>query len=141
MSRAVSRRMEGDVQEDRAITRVERTGTERWKKPKQGKLKMNYDIATGEGNKVGLEFVVRDHEGNVRLAGKKIIEVEGNTTLLEGLALLCGFQMCRQYNIQADEAKSDNKNIIECLKGAKRSGAYVDVTMEDIQKIPQQMVV
>lgn len=102
---------------------------------------MNCDIATGEGNKVGLEFVVRDHEGNVRLAGKKIIEVEGNTTLLEGVALLCGFQMCRQYNIWADEAESDNKNIIECLKGAKRLGAYVDVTVEDIQEIPQQMVV
>lgn len=104
MKRAVSRMMEGDVQEERAATRSERTWTVRWKKPEQGKLKMNCDIATGGGDKVGLGFVVRDHEGNVRLAGKKIIDAEGSTTLLEGLALLYGFQMCAD-NIISEQMK------------------------------------
>lgn len=106
-----------------------------WIKPELGKLKCNCDAAVHQDGIIGMGFVVRDHEGNIRLAGKNEMRAEGSTTLLEGLAMRYALQMISQYHISVEYVESDNLSLVESVLGHQKPEVYVDIITQDIRNL------
>lgn len=107
---------------------------EKWERPSPGHTKMNCDMAAHEDGTVGLGVIIRNHEGDVILAAKKETQAEGDTTILEGLAIRFGVQLAAQHGIKIHQVESDNLPIIQRLQGTEKPRPYEDIIIQDILK-------
>lgn len=128
----------GEIQEleGREIACNQHTSkVQKWVKPAHGQNKLNCDVAVGKEGRIGLAFVLQDHQGEVILAGKTEIQAGGSTATLEGMAMRYALQVTQQYKMKADQIECDNKTFIEFLDGKMRPEVYCDVIVNDVCKL------
>lgn len=63
-----------EIQDNKHTQTQEKEHIFGWQKPSFGKIKLNSDAAVWPNGRVGLGFIIRNHEGTVILAGKKDIQ-------------------------------------------------------------------
>lgn len=111
---------------------VEKEKEYKWKPPEPGCLKLNCDVAVGANGLIGMEFVIRDAGGAVSLAGKVSTRAEGDSTLLEGLAMRYAMKMAKQHKLTVKSVESDSKNLVEAVNGRQKPIRYCDTVISDI---------
>lgn len=116
-----------------------RKRTGRWSKPRQGKYKINCDVAVIDQTRIGMGFAIRGDTGAVRLAGRKECLASGSSTLLEGLAMRFACQMANQYNVQVEEIESDCKVLTDTLTLNTAAPLYCDVILQDIRDLAMRI--
>ncbi|KAL8541941.1 hypothetical protein ACS0TY_002983 [Phlomoides rotata] len=108
-------------------------GSNFWKPPELGSLKLNSDAGVFPNGSVGLGFVVRNAEGRPVLAGtKRIAAAVGNNVLLEALSLCFRMSTAGNHGLQIGVLESDSKSLIRALQGGAVVDASSQVIVEDI---------
>ncbi|KAK6126675.1 hypothetical protein DH2020_039583 [Rehmannia glutinosa] len=104
----------------------------RWKPSDEGTLKMNTDAATFKDGSVGFGFVIRDHCGDVLLAGSAQKNMDGNSTMIEGAAMLFAIRKALEAGITNFHIESDSKGLIDNLNGKTSPEMHGHILIEDI---------
>ncbi|KAL8464185.1 hypothetical protein ACS0TY_033923 [Phlomoides rotata] len=107
--------------------------------PTIGCTKLNSDAATLPNGWVGLGFVIRDAAGSVLLTSTRRYKIEGNSTLLEALALRFGLEAARQYGIATYYFEMDSSNLCHALNSELKLDAYAMLIVEDIQHLVRDL--
>ncbi|KAK6148918.1 hypothetical protein DH2020_016443 [Rehmannia glutinosa] len=110
-----------------------------WTVPEQGQLKMNCDAAVYKDGSLGYGFVVRDSVGDVLLSGAKRTNMEGSSTLAEGLALIFGLTACRDTGLRQVMIECDCKILIDGLAGKIVPEFYGDLLIKDIRETGEEI--
>lgn len=119
---------------------IERAAPEsRWKPPEQGCFKLNCDVAVGRNGMIGMGFVIRNADGDITLAGNKMMKAEGDSTLLEGYAMRYAMQMAKQYGSAITSVESDSKNLVEAVNGKQNPVGYCDTIISEIVNIAREI--
>lgn len=58
-----------------------------WERPSHGELKLNTDVATKPDESIGIGYILRNYEGQVIFATYEEEVAQGDTTLLEVIAI------------------------------------------------------
>ncbi|KAK6160267.1 hypothetical protein DH2020_003648 [Rehmannia glutinosa] len=111
--------------------------TERWTPPPEGSFKLNSDGAIYANGTVGFGFVIRYAQGEVELAGAKIMTMDRDNTLVEGLAILFALEAARETGIHGLYIKSDCKVMIDGLQGKDIQDSHGELLKEDILNFAQ----
>ncbi|KAK6128871.1 hypothetical protein DH2020_037388 [Rehmannia glutinosa] len=109
----------------------------KWTPPPLGTFKLNTDGAIYTNGTIGLGFIIRDAEGNAILAGSKNSNLDGNSTIVEGLSLLFALQSACTAGIQGIHVESDCKVIIDGIQGKEISDPHGDLLIDDILSVAE----
>ncbi|KAK6127935.1 hypothetical protein DH2020_038312 [Rehmannia glutinosa] len=88
---------------------------------------------------LGYGFVVRDSVGDVLLSGAKRTNMEGSSTLAEGLALIFGLTACRDTGLRQVMIECDCKILIDGLAGKIVPEFYGDLLIKDIRETGEEI--
>ncbi|KAL8502189.1 hypothetical protein ACS0TY_021342 [Phlomoides rotata] len=79
-------------------------------------MKLNSGATSLPNGVAGFGFVIQDDSGDVLLSGCKRQRVDGNSTLLEAMALRFGLQSARTHRIEVHLIEMDSSNLCNALK-------------------------
>ncbi|KAH6763217.1 hypothetical protein C2S52_020650 [Perilla frutescens var. hirtella] len=111
----------------------------RWSPPPINMYKLNTDIVIFKGGVMGLGFVVRNDRGVVMLAGKHEVRQMGNSTIMEGIAVLYALHTLQEYGWHSIIVETDSKNLVDSLNGVIVLDIYEDVILEDIRILANEV--
>ncbi|CAL1393460.1 unnamed protein product [Linum trigynum] len=109
---------------------------ETWKRPTQGRMKVNVDVDAGldEGG-VGLGVVMRDHAGSFVLAATKRMKDITDPTMGEALAFEFGLQLVRQHHIASPTVESNCLTVVNSTSGMVEVETEVGIVYRKIKKL------
>ncbi|KAL8161428.1 hypothetical protein V2J09_012917 [Rumex salicifolius] len=91
----------------------------KWKKPREGWVKINCDDALARGVDGGLGFIIRDEWGNGLLLRFRVSRELDEIDLLEAEAILWGLRSCIEKGCRKIEVESDSLAVISKLRKEK----------------------
>lgn len=98
--------------------------------------KLNSDAAIYKDGIVGFRFVVRDEDGEVLIAGASSFKIKGNSTLIEGLAILHALRTTLAGGIVGFQVEChDCKPFIDALKEKTIVEVYSNLVVKDIRAV------
>jgi len=87
-----------------------------WIPPGPGYMKINFDAGFIGNTSAGWSFVLRDHDGNIILAGSKLSHGFGGATIEEARACLHSLRSARAHGCRNIIIESDCLQLIQMLK-------------------------
>ncbi|KAK6162001.1 hypothetical protein DH2020_001842 [Rehmannia glutinosa] len=105
----------------------------RWTPPPIGILKMNSDVAKFNDGTVGYGFVIRDHSGDVLLAGTRREQRDGSSTAMEGLAIIFAIRSALEAGFMEFQIESDSKCLIDSIQGKGGTECSSEVVVGDVR--------
>ncbi|KAL8500978.1 hypothetical protein ACS0TY_020529 [Phlomoides rotata] len=109
-----------------------------WCPPPAGTYKLNSDAAIFADGTVGFDFVIRDANGLVILAGSKRCQARGNSTLVEALALRYIIQHAILSCLTSFQTETDSKILAMAIRGERVHADYIMMLVEDIRSLAVQ---
>ncbi|CAH9142860.1 unnamed protein product [Cuscuta epithymum] len=97
------------------LNRTERRAEEVWKKPVEGRMKVNVDAATGMGGKRGLAWVVRDAAGQFVAAGAKPWEGNISPKEAEILGVREALSWLKENRWDCVDIESDASQVVSAI--------------------------
>ena len=86
-----------------------------WSPPGSGFMKLNFDAGFISDISTGWGFVLRDHDGNIILAGSKLSQSFGGATVEEARACLYGLRSAHAHGCRNIIIESDCLQLIQML--------------------------
>ncbi|KAL8507295.1 hypothetical protein ACS0TY_018002 [Phlomoides rotata] len=108
-----------------------------WQPPPVGMLKINSDGATSAHGRACLGFVIRDDRGIVRLLGAQTRRIDGDSTLLEALAMKFGLKIAAEHGLQNLIMEADSSNLIQAIRGELVVDPYSMSIVKDIRTMTE----
>ncbi|KAF5465389.1 hypothetical protein F2P56_015402 [Juglans regia] len=106
-----------------------------WKKPRVGWVKLNTDgCSLGNPGRSGIGGVIRDDQGNLRLAYAQQIP-EGTNNNAELISLLHGLRNCREMGLQLVEVEMDSNILVNRLRKRNCGIWYLEDFWEEIMQL------
>ncbi|KAF5445203.1 hypothetical protein F2P56_034270 [Juglans regia] len=117
----------------------------RWKKPREGVTKINWDAALLKGSKrMGIGIVFRDQEGDILLSACIPQSSVMTATQAEATALWKAMKMCDELQMGEVELEGDALCIVKAVNNREENWEWGGQTIEDIRGLlhnrPQWLV-
>lgn len=110
-----------------------------WIPPPQGLLKINSDVAVFGDGQVGLGFVIRNSRGDVMMSGVKRCKADGDSTLLEALALRFAMRQAIDGGLHRLMIETDSEILANSLRDGRRNDSVASMIMEDIWDLANEI--
>ncbi|CAI0383231.1 unnamed protein product [Linum tenue] len=111
--------------------------TQIWKRPQEGRLKINTDAGIGDEG-VGLGVVVRNHMGEFVMAAAKQVRGIQDPTMGEALAVEFGLQLARQHHMVSPIMEVDCVNVVAGVRRAAGIQTELGVICRNISKLLEE---
>lgn len=136
VSRALRLSMESAQQSrDKRTQGSKKKANAAWSKPPLDRLKLNSDAAVFRDGTVGYDFVVRNENGGVILAGAKRERVAGASELAEAMALRFGLGISLQSGLSNLLVETDSEIVVRAIMRDNDVDPYTMLIIEDIKKL------
>ncbi|KAF5445799.1 hypothetical protein F2P56_034822 [Juglans regia] len=106
----------------------------RWKKPREGVTKINWDAAFLKSSKrMGIGIVFRDQEGDILLSACIPLSSVMTAAQAEANALWKALKMCEELRIGEAELEGDALSIVNAINNREENWEWGGQTIEDIR--------
>ncbi|XP_021715995.1 uncharacterized protein LOC110683897 [Chenopodium quinoa] len=103
-----------------------------WKAPPPNKFTLNTDAALSKDGKIGLGMVMRDHLGDVMMAGGRAVTGVWSACNAEAEAMLFGLRYAFDAGLRRLLVSSDCLNLINMLLSKNRERTPTQLLVDDI---------